>query len=93
MFQTLTPNKYLEDRITGAILSEEEIADAASPALSDIRRHMRQQSARIRESLQKVISSPAYSKYLREPIVTIRQGRYVVPVKSECKNEAVTSLY
>lgn len=87
LFQALTPNKYLEDRITGAILSEEEIADAASPALSDIRRHMRQQSARIRESLQKVISSPAYSKYLREPIVTIRQGRYVVPVKSECKNE------
>ena len=87
LFQCLTPNKYLEDRITGAILSEEEIADTASPALADIRRHMRQQSAKIRETLQKVISSPAYSKYLREPIVTIRQDRYVVPVKSEFKNE------
>ena len=87
LFQALTPNKYLEDRISGAILSEEEIADAASPALSDIRRHMRQQSAKIRETLQKVVSSPAYSKYLREPIVTIRQDRYVVPVKSEFKNE------
>ncbi len=87
LFHALSPNKYLEDRIFGAILSEEEIADNASPALSDIRRHMRVQSAKIRDSLQKVISSPAYSKYLREPIITIRGGRYVVPVKSECKNE------
>ncbi len=87
MFRTLSPNKYLEDRIFGAILSEEEIADNASPALSDIRRHMRLQAGKIRDSLQKVISSPAYSKFLREPIITIRQGRYVVPVKSECKND------
>ncbi len=87
MFQALTPNKYLEDKIFGAILSEEEIADNASSALSDIRRHMRIQAGKIRDSLQKIISSPAYSKYLREPIITIRQGRYVVPVKSECKND------
>ena len=87
LFNALTPNKYLEDRIFGAILSEEEIADNASPELSDIRRHMRAQAAKIRDSLQKVISSPAYSKYLREPIITIRQGRYVVPVKSECRND------
>ena len=87
LFKALTPNKYLEDRIGGAILSEDEIADTASPALADIRRHMRIQSAKIRDSLQKVISSPAYSKFLREPIITIRQGRYVVPVKSECKND------
>ena len=87
MFRALTPNKYLEDKIYGAILSEEEIADNASPELSDIRRHMRLQAGKIRDSLQKVISSPAYSKFLREPIITIRQGRYVVPVKSECKND------
>ena len=87
LFQALTPNKYLEDRIFGAILSEEEIADTASSELADIRRHMRAQAAKIRDSLQKVISSPAYSKYLREPIITIRQGRYVVPVKSECRND------
>ena len=87
MFKALTPNKYLEDKIFGAILSEEEIADNASPALADIRRHMRIQSAKIRDSLQKVISSPAYSKFLREPIITIRDGRYVVPVKSECRND------
>ena len=87
LFSALTPNKYLEDKIFGAILSEEEIADNASPALADIRRHMRIQAGKIRDSLQKVISSPAYSKYLREPIITIRQGRYVVPVKSECRND------
>ena len=87
LFSALTPNKYLEDRIFGAILSEEEIADNASPALADIRRHMRIQAGKIRDSLQKVISSPAYAKYLREPIITIRQGRYVVPVKSECRND------
>lgn len=87
LFSALTPNKYLEDKIFGAILSEEEIADCASPALADIRRHMRIQSGKIRDSLQKVIASPAYSKFLREPIITIRQGRYVVPVKAECKND------
>ena len=87
LFGALSPNKYLEDRIFGAILSEDEIADNASPALSDIRRHMRIQAGKIRDGLQKIISSPAYSKYLREPIITIRQGRYVVPVKAEHKND------
>lgn len=87
LFSVLTPNKYLEEMIFGAILSEEEIADSASPELSDIRRHMRIQSSKIKESLQKTISSPTFSKFLREPIITIRQGRYVVPVKSEHKND------
>ena len=87
LFQALSPNKYLEDRISGAILSEEEIADTASSTLADIRRHMRIQSGKIRDSLQKMISSPAYSKFLREPIITIRQGRYVVPVKSEHRSD------
>ena len=83
----LTANHHLEDGIFNAILSEEEIADSASPELADIRRHMRIQSARIKDSLQKIITSQTYSKFLREPIITIRQGRYVVPVKSECKND------
>ena len=87
LFAALGPNKYLEDKIFGAILSEEEIADNASPELANIRRHKRIQAGKIRDSLQKVISSPAFSKFLREPIITIRDGRYVVPVKSECKNE------
>lgn len=87
LFAALNPKKHLEDRIFGAILSEEEIADNASPELADIRRHMRIQAGKIRDSLQKIISSPAYAKLLREPIITIRDGRYVVPVKSECKND------
>ena len=87
LFGALSANKYLEDRIFGAILSEEEIADNASTALADIRRHMRIQAGKIRDTLQKIISSPSYAKYLREPIITIRQGRYVVPVKAECKND------
>ena len=60
LFRMLTPNKYLEDKIFGAILSEEELADNASPALADIRRHMRIQAGKIKDGLQKVISSPAY---------------------------------
>lgn len=87
LFRILIPNKYLEDRIFGAIISEDEIADTASPELADIRRHKRIQSSKIRDGLQKIISSPSYTKFLREPIITIRQGRYVVPVKSEHKND------
>ncbi len=87
LFQAISPNKYLEDKIFSIIISEEDIADTASTALGDIRRHMRVQSGKIKDALQKIISSSAFSKYLREPIITIRQGRYVVPVKSECKND------
>ena len=85
-FMELMANKYLEEKIDHSILSEEEIADSASAELADIRRHIRIQSSKIRESLQKVISSPAYSKFLREPIITIRSDRFVVPVKSEYKS-------
>ena len=86
-FNALTANKFFEEQLYTAIISEEEIADIASPELADIRRHMRIQSAKIKDSLQKIISSSAYAKILQEPIITIRQGRYVVPVKSECKND------
>jgi len=87
LFIQLIPNKYLEDSIFAAILSDDEISDNASPELADIRRHMRIQVSKIKETLQRTISSPSYAKFLREPIITIRQGRYVVPVKSECKND------
>ena len=85
-FQSITPNRFLEDKITGAILSEEEIADAASPELADIRRHMRAAAGKVRDVLNRLISSNQ-SKYLRESIITMRGGRYVVPVKSEHKND------
>ena len=86
-FQQITTNKYLEERIFTSILSKDEIADAASSELASIRRRIRQQSAKIRESLQKIITSPSYAKILQEPIVTIRSDRFVVPVKAECKSQ------
>ncbi len=86
-FAVLAPNKYLESRIAAVVVSEEEVADTASPALADIRRKMRAASARVREQLDKLVRSPAYAKALQEPIVTIRSGRFVVPVKAEHRGE------
>ena len=86
-FRQLTPNKFFEERIFTSILSKDEIADAASSELASIRRKIRQQSSKIRESLQKIITSPTYAKILQEPIVTIRSERFVVPVKAECKSQ------
>lgn len=86
VFSRLTPNRFLEEKISRAILSEELIADEASPALADIRRKIRASQIRVRETLQKFVSG-AYGKYLQENIVTVRNGRYVVPVKVEYKNE------
>ena len=85
LFNALTPNRFLEDKITNSILGEEEIADSASPELASIRRHMRATEAKVRDILQRIISSNQ-SKYLQESIITIRSDRYVVPVKSEFKN-------
>ncbi|MCD8147620.1 MAG: endonuclease MutS2, partial [Clostridiales bacterium] len=84
LFRSLVPDQGLENRITGAILSEDEVADSASPALADIRRHIRSASGKAREVLQRLISSSA-SKYLQEAIITIRNDRFVVPVKAECR--------
>lgn len=85
LFQHLSENKHLEDRITSCILSEEEIADNASPELYDIRRKMRQASSKAREILEKIVRSSTYQKYLQDAIITQRSGRFVVPVKAECR--------
>ena len=85
LFYALHANKFLEEKITTSISGEDEIADSASPELANIRRQMRAAAARARDSLQKLISSPSYSKVLQEPIITMRQDRYVVPVKAEHK--------
>ena len=85
LFRALTPNKFLEETITNSIVGEDELADSASPELASIRRHMRATEAKVRDILQKLISSNQ-SKYLQESIITIRSDRYVVPVKSEHKN-------
>ncbi|MGN0172651.1 MAG: endonuclease MutS2 [Acutalibacteraceae bacterium] len=86
-FAALMPNRHLEDRISMTVLSEEEVADTASPALADIRRKMRAASQRARDQLDRMVHSPAYQKYLQDPIVTIRGGRFVVPVKTEYRAE------
>ncbi len=86
-FSVLAPNKYLEEKIGTTVVSEEEVADNASPALADIRRKMRAAALRIREQLDRMIRSPAYQKLLQDPIVTIRDGRFVVPVKAEHRAE------
>jgi DNA mismatch repair protein MutS2 len=85
-FSGLISNKYLEDKITSAILSEDEISDKASAALSDIRRNIRTASSKAREVLDKIVHSSKYIKYLQDTIVTQRDGRYVVPVRAECRN-------
>ena len=85
LFYALHANKFLEEKISTSISGEDEIADGASPELANIRRQMRAAAARARDSLQKIISSPSYAKALQEPIITMRQDRYVVPVKAEHK--------
>ena len=92
IFGRLYTDKNLENRIYRALPSEDTVADDASPALSDIRRKVRNTNTKIRDTLQKYINSPAYSKYLQENIITIRNGRYVIPVKVEYKNEINQNL-
>ena len=86
LFRSLTANRFLEDKITGSIVGEEEIADAASPELASIRRHIRATASKVRDILNKLLSSNQ-AKYLQEAIITQRNDRFVVPVKSEHKND------
>ena len=87
IFDRLLPNRTLEEKITRSIISEELIADEASDTLANIRRQIRITNNKIKETLQKYIQGGTHSKYLQENIVTTRNGRYVIPVKAECKNE------
>ena len=79
-------NRDLEESITTAIISEEEIADGASPELLSIRRELRRVSGKVRETLNRMISGER-SKYLQENIITQRNGRFVVPVKVEHRGD------
>ncbi len=87
LFTALSPNRFLEEKITTAVTGEDEIADGASPELADIRRKMRAASARARDALQKIITAPSYAKVLQEAIITQRGGRFVVPVRAEKRGE------
>ena len=86
LFDTLFPNKYLEEKITFAIKNEEELNDNASPVLYDIRRKIISKSGKIRDILDKIVHGPS-AKYLQENIITQRDGRFVVPVKIEHKGQ------
>lgn len=85
IFNRLIPNRFLEEKITRAIVADDFVADEASPELADIRRKKRSVDARIKDILQKYVSGQ--SKYLQENIVTTRGGRFVIPVKAEYRNE------
>ena len=87
LFEGLIPNKYLEDLISTSIKNEDEMYDNASTELAEIRRKIRRESAKIKDKLDSVVKNHSKAKYLQEAIVTQRDGRYVVPVKAEYKNE------
>lgn len=86
-FDELIENKHLEQTISNAIISEEELSDSASPELYRIRKAIQKKSLSIREQLDKLIKSQTNQKYLQESLVTMRDGRFVVPVKTEYKSE------
>ena len=87
MFSSLTPNKPLETHLTSCILSEEEMADDASDELYQIRKKIKRAQSRARDQLDRIIHSSTYAKFLQDQIVTIRDGRFVVPVRAECRGE------
>ena len=87
LFLSLHGNRFLEEKIKRCLPDEDTVADAASPELADIRRHMRAAQAKSRQILQKIIASPTYGKILQETIITQRDGRFVVPVKAEHKGD------
>ena len=87
MASCLTTHRSAEEEINRCIISEDEIFDGASPALSRIRRSMRIANEKVREKLNSMIRSSSYQKYLQEPLVTIRNGRFVIPVKQEYRQQ------
>lgn len=85
MAMGLFENETLEKKIFDAFLSETEVADNASNELRAIRIRIRKLNDNVRSKLQLFITSPQYSKYLQDNIITVRGDRYVIPVKSDCK--------
>ena len=86
-FSKLYANKGIEDKIFSIILDENTIADNASNKLASLRRTSRKLEQEIRDKLNSFIHSATYSKYMMDPIITIRNGRFVLPVKEEYKSQ------
>ena len=93
LFERLQPNPYLADLLERSIENEERLADAASPALGQIRRKITQAGLKLREKLEKMIRSAAMQTYLQEQIITIRDGRYVIPVKAEHRGDVAGLIH
>lgn len=93
LFDRLQPNPYLADLLERSIESEERLADAASPALGQIRRKITQAGLKLREKLEKMIRSASMQTYLQEQIITIRDGRYVIPVKAEHRGDVAGLIH
>ena len=85
--RALYPMRRLEEEIFAAILSEEEIADSASPGLASVRRKIRSANDRIRDKLNGYLHSSSMARYLQDAIITMRQGRYVLPVRAEYRSQ------
>lgn len=85
--QSLETNRALEDKISAAVVSETEIADSASADLAAIRRKKRNLNAKIKDTLNDMVRSSHYKKFLQDPIVTMRSDRYVIPVRAEYRAE------
>lgn len=82
----ISPCRDVEEAISQAIISEEEISDYASPALASIRRNIRQKQDSIKDKLNAIIRSADYRKIMQDAVVTMRGDRYVIPVKQEYKS-------
>ena len=83
----LTSHRSVEEEIARCILGEDEISDNASPELNRIRRQIKIIGERVREKLNGMLKSQTTQKYLQETVITIRNGRYVLPVKAECRSQ------
>ncbi len=87
LFSRLQPNDWLLEKLERSIISDNEIADAASPELAAIRREINRAGMQLRETLDKMIKNKTTQQYLQESNVTIRDGRFVLPVKSEYRGQ------
>ena len=87
LFYSLAPQPVLERQISDSILSPEEMADTASTTLADLRRKIRQTEDSIRTKLDAIIKNSTTNKFLQDAVVSLRNGRYVVPVRAEYRGE------